>query len=463
MSGGRTANASARAAFLLTPIKVPVKPDPLQLKKFIVDTAELINTTLTQPGRKSVTVEDKRTIFECVRALKEAGSLIGKSSVNKPAAPATPAVLDLDATIILPVPDEHTGSTSTDSPLPNSSQPVQPDLRTVVREELQRFKSGLITEIKNTVTTTVNSTVSTATKSYADAAAAMVRPVQKPAGKKVLPTKHAIIVSSATGSTAKSKDVADEWRKKISFRDQNFAPTSVAYVSKGKVRIEFAEHRHCQVAKQKAAAAADKLKVEDAKLLNPRVILKGVSKSVPVEEVADIIFKQNVWLAGSTSAGSTKNNSAAGSKPAGSTPFIKAFVLNNRNNPERLYNIVLEVPPAYHRQMIEMGQVNLDHQRVHVQNHCRFKQCGKCLQFGHTTSRCTEETGRCAHCGSAEHTISKCTDKTEPKKARCFNCHQWNRKSNGGEPTSHRATDIKKCQIAQDIMDRVNAAVDYGY
>ena len=244
----------------------------------------------------------------------------------------------------------------------------------------------------------------------------------------------------------------DEWKKKVSFRDQNFAPTLVSYISNNKVRIEFSDKKHCEVAKQKASAIGS-LKVDDAKLQNPRVVLKGISKKISPDEVADIVLKQNDW---------SEHAKSVGKKSVGPPKIEKCFVLNNRNG-DHMYNIVLEVSPHIHRAMMEMGRVNLDHQRVHAENHSRFKQCKKCLGFRHTTSRCQEKSDKCSHCGSDGHNIQSCQHKSDTKKIRCFHCHQWNKKNSGSEPTDHRATDTRKCCIVKEIIHRVNTATDYGY
>lgn len=107
-------------------------------------------------------------------------------------------------------------------------------------------------------------------------------------------------------------------------------------------------------------------------------------------------------------------------------------------------------------------RVNVEHQRVHVEDFSSFTQCYKCLQFGHIKSKCTADVTPCSHCASKTHTVDDCPDKADKKKQRCFNCHSHNVKTGKTSNDAHSSTSARDCPIVKRMMQRVNERTDYG-
>lgn len=66
------------------------------------------------------------------------------------------------------------------------------------------------------------------------------------------------------------------------------------------------------------------------------------------------------------------------------------------------------------------------------------KQCLKCLKYGHSSSKCTDDLPVCKYC-SENHCSDDCKNKTQLK---CKNCIY-----HGFENISHSATDRINCNV----------------
>ena len=119
--------------------------------------------------------------------------------------------------------------------------------------------------------------------------------------------------------------------------------------------------------------------------------------------------------------------------------------------------------PLVRVRMLELGRVNIDHQRVHVCDFSPFVQCHRCLQFGHTKNKCPQDNPiACYHCASTEHIYEDCPTEVweDEKKTRCFNCHKHNINTNGSARDDHCALDAV-CPKVKAIKKRINERVQY--
>jgi hypothetical protein len=255
-------------------------------------------------------------------------------------------------------------------------------------------------------------------------------------------SRPAIIIESSHANIKSSQDVIEVFRKKVSFKDSNFAPAKVQPVSNNKVRIEF-DNVQQQKETLRKIATVQKIKAEEAKKVRPLIILKGITNDVKSEEVPELIKVQNPSVA------------------CNSEEDLKVRFLR-RNKKDTLYNVVLEVSPEVRVQILGLGKVNVDHQRIHVEDFSSFMQCFKCLQFGHTKTKCTSENKVCSHCASTEHTFKECPDKEDPLKLKCCNCHSDNIAHKKYVDALHSATSVKNCPQIKSMIKRINARTDYG-
>ncbi|CAG4990264.1 unnamed protein product [Parnassius apollo] len=140
------------------------------------------------------------------------------------------------------------------------------------------------------------------------------------------------------------------------------SPT-VEPVSNNKLRVEFdtETQRNDTLTRLEGKTG---IKAEPVRKLRPMVILKGISKDVPADDLIKIIRQQN----------------------------------------EEINEIISDdVDPKVYSKMLTMGHISIDYQRVHVASFSPFLQCHRCLQYGHTKLRCTAHQSFCSHCASTEH------------------------------------------------------------
>ena len=300
------------------------------------------------------------------------------------------------------------------------------DLLTSIKEEM----SKAIGEMKNT---------SDVPMSYSKAA-------QSTSNKTMAPSRPAIVVSSKD-ENHKHEEVLDVWRKKVSFKDSGFAPARMQRIGNNKLRFEFDDDKQRQSTINKLKNV-ESLKVEDAKRIRPMMIIKGIHKDTDSKELIELIKAQNKTI----EENATSDND-----------IRLCFLRKNRN--DKLYNAVIETTPEVRRIMAELTRVNIDFQRVHVSDFSPFKQCYKCLGFGHTKNKCKSDADfqACSHCASTEHKFEDCPDKKDNTKRRCYNCHQHNIDKNASVNDAHSATSTKHCPRVQALLKRINESVDYGY
>ena len=272
-----------------------------------------------------------------------------------------------------------------------------------------------------------------APKSYANVTATNVKKVKIPK------SRPALVIESASSDVTSSKDVVNVWRKGVSFKDVNFAPAKVQPVSNGKVRVEFDNVSQRDIALNKLKSVSN-VKGEPARRSRPLVIVKGVSKDVSEDDVAGLIIQQNPDL------GATEED------------VRRRFVRRNRK--DHLYNVVLEVSPDVRVKMLQQERVNVDHQRLRVDDFSSLLQCYKCLGFGHTRARCTSDVSICSHCASTEHQYDTCPDKKDDEKLKCHNCSRSGKTS--ASDVKHSATSAKTCPQIKSMQKRIISRTDYG-
>ena len=274
----------------------------------------------------------------------------------------------------------------------------------------------------------------------------------KPSKKIRTPLSRPAIIVSATDETLTQSDVINTWHKKLSFKDASFAPARIQQVSNNKVRVEFDNTTQRNETVSKLNNVKD-LKFEDAKRRRPMMIIKGINKVVDSKEIVDLIQRQNPSVG--TLVSPDKD--------------ARLCFLRNNNRSDKLYNAIIEVTPKIRIELLTLGRVNIDHQRVHVSDFSPFLQCYKCLQFGHTKTKCTSTIEPCSHCASTEHTFKQCPDAKDANgaedtsKLKCYNCHQHNVKTQSSDNDAHSATSMRHCPRIKAMKKRITERVDYGH
>ena len=360
-------------------------------------------------------------LFSCVhqwlkeipRVLSEGKSVTGdaRKRVQELAAAADAAVHQLESA------SADADRTILDAGVHESD--VRDVVQDVMREELAKFREELVQRPP---------------LSYAAAASASGR---KSAPIKTPVSRPAIVLKTSGPESKSSKDVLDEWKKRVSFKDASFGPRRVQPISNGCVRVEF----DCVQQRDETLgrlASVPSLKAEPARRQRPLVVLKGISRDVQEADVVGLVRRQN--------------------------PSVKCLDADvrvrfvRRNRKDELFNCVLEVSPDVRVQLLELGRVSIDHQRVHVSDFSSLVQCFKCLGFGHTRAKCASDVQRCSHCASAGHDFASCPDKADAGKLKCHNCSVSGRKSD----VRHSGTSGKHCPAIKAMEKRLASRTDYG-
>lgn len=234
-----------------------------------------------------------------------------------------------------------------------------------------------------------------------------------------LPRNNPAIVATLTNAKS-GAEALNTFKQKISFKECNYAPIKIRPVTNNKIRIEFDNATQCDET-LKRINSGDQITAEPAKNLIPMCILKGIHKNTPIRELEEIIISQNPTVNESIKIDET---------------LQLCFIQNNRN--ENLYNAVFKCPPAAWRAIMNLGRLNIDHQRVHVSEHSPFKQCLICLQYGHTKTHCKATITPCSHCAETSHNYKQCPHKNS-KPPQCYNCISHNNKFTTKLNTQHTA------------------------
>lgn len=247
------------------------------------------------------------------------------------------------------------------------------------------------------------------------------------------------IIISPLDPNQKSEDTLRTVREKIPFRQLKIAPLRISQCGKGKVKMELSNNgqreeilSHCK--------NINSFKAEPAKLRNPLLILKGVSKETKQEELIEVIKLQN---------GISEDDQ------------IRLCFLKKNNRNSETYNAIIEIDPKLRQKFLNMQRVNVDHIKVHVEDFTPILQCFKCLSFGHTASKCNKEKSSCAHCAEEEHSSRDCPIKSQPPT--CINCKKHNANAKGHKwQTNHGAFDSKQCNGIKNAISTINERTNYG-
>lgn len=382
---------------------------PNEKFKHLIDSkTEEIHNKLTQG--KSLTKNNKNDILQLLKEIQQStnifcGSSEASNTFQQPC--SAPALLDR-ATVSI--------------------------IKDVVREEVSKLQTSIENMQKPSSPTS--------TPTYANMASAPPR-TKEP--KPIPVTKPAIIVSAKDKVTS-SEETKKIWRQSVSFRETDFSPAAVKYVSKNKIRVEFDSPEQRDATIQKLSQPDCKVDVEIARKLKPMILLKGISQDIPAEELSGIIRHQNSTI-------SDLNPS--------SEDIEFKFKRGNRNT--KLYNAAFVVTPAIWRSIIDAKRLNIDHQRIHAEDYSPLLQCYQCLQFGHTRSKCLTDDMACSHCASLEHCYKNCPHKKDNNYTKCLNCEDFNKKHKiTDKSTKHSATSIE-CPRVKHMLEKTRDRTDYGY
>ncbi|XP_023234108.1 uncharacterized protein LOC111633731 [Centruroides sculpturatus] len=170
----------------------------------------------------------------------------------------------------------------------------------------------------------------------------------------------------------------------------------------------------------------------------PRLIIYGVAKDTPKEEILDCLYEQNEVL----STGMTMEEYAK--------EIELKFQFGSRE--KRTVNWVIEVTPKVRQMLLPRKKINLGWSRCGIEDYINVAQCFKCCKIGHIAKNCPEKDIVCSQCGN-NHKYRDCPNK---HRVECCNCKREKLRE-----VSHNAFD-KKCPLVQKVRRLIIAKIDYG-
>ncbi|XP_049886399.1 uncharacterized protein LOC126380856 [Pectinophora gossypiella] len=255
-------------------------------------------------------------------------------------------------------------------------------------------------------------------------------------------TRPAIIVASTVPIKSR-QEVLESLRRGADFKRTKYAPLKIQPVSNNKLRVEFQNVQERDDALERLQGSKE-VSAEPAHTLRPMVIFKGIPGDIPEDHLVDIVKGQNEELQGLIRE---------------ADDLKLRFKRKNRNS--ALYNAVFVAHPRVWRQIMDMGKVRIDHQRTHAEDFSPFRQCFKCLQFGHTRANCSADSSPCAYCADPTHQVEGCPIREKRGAPKCVNCSTHNNKFKATQNTQHRATSVN-CPRLRAMKDRISNRIDYG-
>ena len=263
-----------------------------------------------------------------------------------------------------------------------------------------------------------------------------------------LPVNRPAVIISAVDPRVKSySDVLSQFKSGVDFTTKDFGPIRTKPLAQNKVRVEFSSESQRDLVINELSSSTTAIKAESARRIRPLVMLKGIPTEINKEDVVGIIARQNPSL-GIKSAEEAKLR----------------FARNNRS--PTMYNAVIEVCPSVRKAIFELqdARIHVSHLRVRATEYVAYTQCYKCLQFGHTSARCTSELSVCSHCASDGHKFANCPSRNDPSKAKCINCSKTTQRGIPLDPSAicHSATSESQCPRIHSIIRHLRSITDYG-
>ncbi|XP_072948356.1 uncharacterized protein [Epargyreus clarus] len=325
------------------------------------------------------------------------------------------------------------------------------EIETLSRETMVAVEQcDVIADVKASIENTIKSEISKINKptptivsppTYAQMVSSKI--TSPPTVSRLPKSKPSLIVYPSSEERSR-KEVTEQWRRNINFKEVTYAPASVQPVGRNRLRVEFDSVDQRDETLKRLENTSAEIRAEPSRKLRPMVILKGVFKETATDELTRLIVQQNPEV---------------GLLRPTAEDLQYRFVRRNKN--DKLYNAVLLASPCVWRKIIELGRLNVDHQKVHVEEFVPLLQCFKCLQFGHLRKHCTKDDVLCAHCGAENHTVEKCPSKDKSEEANCSNCVSRGKRLGTSFDTKHSANS-DRCPIRDAMRSRCNLGRGYN-
>lgn len=187
---------------------------------------------------------------------------------------------------------------------------------------------------------------------------------------------------------------------------------------------------------------------EEMKKKKPFLIIKRLQCNIKEDDLIDALINQNWEL------------DAVDQRHKDEIKLIKELKSLTKDGKQREFtNYIIQTSGAVRKILLSIGKININYQKVTIEDCNPLVQCYHCLKYGHTAQRCLNraEPTTCPQC-SEEHTLDACNSKhKEPK---CKNCVTQNLKLNKKYNTDHRA-DSHNCQYREIMLQLAKQRIEY--
>lgn len=319
--------------------------------------------------------------------------------------------------------------------LNNNNQLTHTETIKVIRNTIQEE----ITKLNTTNHTKPNQkpTYAKITSTSPAAPAPTSTPINKPA-----------IIISAKNQAQSPNETLQLWKQTVTFRNTNYTPNRIQQISNNKLRIEFDNtQQRSNTLDQINNNPLSPISAELSRELKPTIILKGIHHDTPTDLLVELITKQNQQIQNAIT---------------NDTDLVHKF--NKKNKNPKLYNAIFTTSTSVWKAITSKSNVNIDHQRIHVEEYIPLLQCFDCLQFGHTRKTCKiiniNSLIVCSHC-AGNHSFKTCPNLNKTNSLKCFNCSK-NTKTNSTISINHSATS-SQCPKVAYMKGKIRAKINYGY
>jgi hypothetical protein len=229
-------------------------------------------------------------------------------------------------------------------------------------------------------------------------------------------TLHTIIIAN-TDEKEKSSTI-NLFKDNIKPTEMKIGIAAMKQTTSGKLIVKCTKEKDAQKIKEAIQKTKNQQVITTTR--KPKLILKGVPKDIPQEDILEMLTIQNDNFQEDED---TK------------------IVTETKNKNENLKNVIIETNKTTHALALVEERLNLGYSRVKVEDVSPLTQCYKCQGFGHTTKYCKAEKDTCQYCAGA-HKGTECSKK-KPEDLKCANCLK---SPTHKSKTGHCAND-RKCPI----------------
>lgn len=269
---------------------------------------------------------------------------------------------------------------------------------------------------------------------------------------KVIPQEEerfSIIISS-TKNNAKAEEIEKIIKKEIKLSQIKIGINGLRKTKEEKIIISCPKKEYANTLTEEIKKLNNELLVNEIQKKRPKIIIKGLKSNLTEEEIVCGIITQNEGI-----------EDVYKENEDNKITLIAELKNTNINEKQRHFtNYIMETSGKMRKNLLALGKLNIQFQRVKIEDCNPLTQCFHCCMFMHTAKRCLHRTSPpiCPHC-MGDHTLSKCPEreKTIPT---CVNCTRQNTKYGEKNTTDHPANSTM-CNYRKKMMKIARDRIDY--